>query len=176
MKAIDSALMLGLVLVPLSACATQALPIIDMHLHARHADYMGPNPPPMCAPFSIMPRWDNSVAIEEGLTFSRMPPCEGPILAATSDKQVMQDTIAVMEKRNIIGMVSGEPELMKVWKAAAPERIMVGLDLRIGSDNSQSHVATRTPAEVRALHAKGAFQVLGEVMAQYEGIPADDPR
>ncbi len=176
MKAIDPALLLVLALGPLSACATPALPIIDMHLHARQADYIGPNPPPMCAPFSVMPRWDNSVPIEEGLSFSKMPPCEKPIFAATSDKQVMDDTIAVMERRNIIGMVSGEPELMKVWKAAAPGRIMVGLDLRIGSDKSQSHVATRTPKEVRALHAKGAFQVLGEVMAQYEGIPADDPR
>src|SRR3546814_18300495 len=34
----------------------------------------------------------------------------------------------------------------------------------------------RSPAEVRSLHASGVFQVLGEVMAQYEGIPADDPR
>ena len=34
----------------------------------------------------------------------------------------------------------------------------------------------RQSDEVRALHAKGAVQVLGEVMAQYEGIPADDPQ
>ena len=88
----------------------------------------------------------------------------------------MEDTIAVMEKRNIIGMVSGEPELMATWKAAAPERVIVGLDLRIGADGAQSHVAARTPDDVRALYDKGAFQVLGEVMAQYEGIPADDPR
>ncbi len=39
-----------------------------------------------------------------------------------------------------------------------------------------SHVAARTPDDVRALYAKGAFQVLAEVMAQYEGVPADDPR
>src|SRR5687767_3267164 len=26
-------------------------PIIDMHLHARTANYIGENPPPMCAPF-----------------------------------------------------------------------------------------------------------------------------
>jgi predicted TIM-barrel fold metal-dependent hydrolase len=81
-----------------------------------------------------------------------------------------------MEKRNIIGMVSGEPALMKIWKAAAPDRVIVGLDLRIGKDKAQSHVKTRTPAEIRALHAQGAFQVLGEVMAQYEGIAADDAR
>jgi len=109
------------------AAAQQQLPIIDMHLHARHADYMGIDPPPMCAPFAVMPRWDPAQSGEAGLTFSTMPPCKQPIFPATSDQQVMDDTIAVMVKRNIIGMVSGEPELMATWKAAAPERIIVGL-------------------------------------------------
>jgi predicted TIM-barrel fold metal-dependent hydrolase len=163
-------------LFPLPTYAQQQLPIIDMHLHARHADYAGPNPPPMCAPFSMMPRWDPSQPSDSGLTFNTMPPCKKPIFPATSDKQVMDETIAVMEKRNIIGMVSGEPELMAAWKAAAPERIIVGLDLRIGAGGAQSHVAVRTLSDVRALYVRGAFQVLGEVMAQYEGIPANDPR
>lgn len=158
------------------AAAQQQLPIIDMHLHARHADYMGIDPPPMCAPFAVMPRWDPAQSGEAGLTFSTMPPCKQPIFPATSDQQVMDDTIAVMVKRNIIGMVSGEPELMATWKAAAPERIIVGLDLRIGGDGSQSHVAARSPKDVRTLYSQGKFQILGEVMAQYEGIAADDPR
>lgn len=125
-----NAFMFALLLGPMQAYAQQQLPIIDMHLHARHADYMGPTPPPMCAPFAVMPRWDPSQPGESGLTFNAMPPCEQPIFPATSDKQVMEDTIAVMEKRNIIGMVSGEPELMATWKAAAPERVIVGLDRR----------------------------------------------
>lgn len=152
------------------------LPILDMHLHARRADYLGSSPPPMCTPFAEMPRWDSSQPGDAGLGFDSEPPCKDPVFAATSDQQVLDDTLAVMKRRNIIGMVSGEPELMARWKAAAPGRILVGLDLRIGIDASQSHVAARTPAEVRALYAKGAFEVLGEVMAQYEGIAADDPR
>ena len=151
-------------------------PILDMHLHARAAAYAGPNPPPMCAPFAVMPRWDPRKGAGEGFAFQVFPPCAEPIPAAGTDDEVMQQTIAVMKRRNIIGMVSGEPERMATWKAAAPERIIVGLDLRIGGDGSQQHVAARTPEEVRALHARGAFQVLGEVMAQYEGIAADDPR
>jgi predicted TIM-barrel fold metal-dependent hydrolase len=80
-----------------------------------------------------------------------------------------------MNKRNIIGMVSGEPELMAVWKAAAPTRIIVGSDLRI-SESSNPHVKIRTPEELRALRARGLLDVLGEVMAQYEGITPDDAR
>lgn len=171
-----TAFLFALLIGPLPAAAQPPLPIIDMHLHARHADYAGPNPPPMCTPFPMMPRWDPSQPGDAGLTFNAMPPCEHPIFPATSDKQVLEETIAVMKRRNIIGMVSGEPELMATWKAAAPERIIVGLDLRIGADGAQSHVAVRAPKDVRDLYAKGAFQVLGEVMAQYEGVPADDPR
>ncbi|MEO8576458.1 MAG: amidohydrolase family protein, partial [Gemmatimonadales bacterium] len=160
----------------LAASAQTRAPIIDMHLHIRKADYMGPNPPPMCAPFSIMPRWDLPKPIEEGMTFNSMPPCEKPIFPATTDDAVMNETIAVMKKRNIIGMVSGEPEPMLKWRAAAPDRIIPGLDLRLAANKGASHVPARTPANIRALHAKGAFKVLGEVLAQYEGIPANDKR
>lgn len=170
-----SALMVVLLLVPLQVGAQQNLPIIDMHLHARKANYIGPNPPPMCTPFEVMPRWDNTQAIDEGLT-TNLPPCAKPIYAASTDEQVMRDTLAVMEKRNIIGMVSGEPDLVASWKAAAPERIIVGLDLKLGGSPSHAHVKVRSPAEVRALYERDAFQVLGEVMTQYEGIPPDDPR
>lgn len=151
-------------------------PIIDMHLHARRANYMGPNPPPMCAPFSMMPRWDLPKPIEEGMTFNTIPPCENPILPGSSDDQVMNETIAIMKRRNIIGMVSGEPELMSKWRGAERERIIPGLDLRLGVNKGASHVASRTPANVRALYRSGTFKVLGEVMAQYEGVPANDAR
>ena len=86
-----------------------------MHLHARRANYIGPDPMPMCAPFAVMPRSDPKESVRD-LVFNVDPPCENPIPAATTDEQVMRDTIAVMEKHNIIGMVSGEPELMKTWR------------------------------------------------------------
>lgn len=171
-----TALLLVLLSGASQASAQSPLPIIDMHLHARHADYLGPDPPPMCVPFEVMPRWDPSKAGDAGFAFNTMPPCSQPVPAAATDREVMEDTLAVMEALNIIGMVSGEPGLTATWKAAAPHRIIVGLDLRIGAGEGHSHVATRTPAEVQALYAAGRFQVLGEVMAQYEGMAADDPR
>jgi hypothetical protein len=108
------------------AGAEERPPIIDMHLHARRANYAGPDPMPMCAPFVVMPRSDPKESVAGGMAFNVNPPCENPIPAATTDEQVMRETIAVMEKHNIIGMVSGEPELMKTWRAAAPERIIPG--------------------------------------------------
>lgn len=169
--------LLVLILLPLpsTANAEQPLPVLDMHLHVRKADYMGPNPPPMCTPFATMPRWDNARPIGTGLTFEA-PPCPVPIWPVATDEQLMRETLAVMERRNIIGMISGEPDLVAVWKQAAPDRVIVGLDLKIGSGGTHSHVKSRTVGEVSALHQQGAFAMLGEVMAQYEGIPPDDPR
>jgi uncharacterized protein len=166
---------LALALLGSTAQAMAREPIIDMHLHARAADYAGADPQDMCTPFAVMPRADPRPSLGETMSFA-VPPCDKPVAAPKTDEEVMRQTIAVMEKRNIIGMVSGEAELMPRWKAAAPDRIIVGLDLKIGTGKGVAHVKTRSPAEVRRLFEQGRFDVLGEVMAQYEGIAANDPR
>lgn len=104
------------------------------------------------------------------------PPCEMPIPAATTDEQVLRDTLTVMERHNIIGIVSGEPELMRVWRTAAPQRIIPGIDFRLAGTPCCRHVKPKTPAQLRALHARGELKVLGEVMAQYEGLAPTDPQ
>ncbi len=159
-----------------SAAAAQRLPIIDMHLHARQAKYTGDNPMPMCAPFAVMPRSDPKNGPGAGMAMNIDPPCGKPIPAASTDEQVMRETIAVMDRHNIIGMVSGEPELMRVWRAAAPRRIIPGIDFRLSGTPCCRHVKAKSVAQLRALHARGELQVFGEIMAQYEGVAASDPR
>lgn len=156
------------------AIAAQPLPIIDMHLHARPAAYTGSNPPPMCTPFEVMPRSDPRSGIYEGMAFAR-PPCERPIPAAPTDERVMQDSIAAMERFNIYGVVSGEPDLMARWSAAS-RRIIPAIDYRLAGTPGVRHVAARSIGELRRLHAQGRLRVIGEIMAQYEGVSVDDPR
>ena len=148
-------------------------PIIDMHLHARSVS--GPGAPPMCTSSAAMPRWDQTKSLPDGLE-ANGPPCDKPIAAAPSTEEAMVQTIAVMKRRNIIGMVSGEPALMERWLRAAPDRILPGSDLRLPGTPGHKHTAPRTVAELRKLHAAGRLKVLGEVMAQYEGVDANDPR
>jgi hypothetical protein len=150
-------------------------PIIDMHLHVRPAAYAGENPPPMCAPFAIMPRSDNREGIYEGMTFNGLP-CADPIPAATTDVEVMADTLAAMEQFNIYGVTSGEPEALARWMAAAPDRIIPAADYRLPDAPGSSHVGTRTLDDLRALHAAGRLRVIGEIMAQYQGVSVADPR
>jgi len=157
------------------AAALGRPPIIDMHLHARRAGPIGPDAPALCAPPTTMPRWDNARPLAQGLSQDERP-CAHPLQPSASGEQVMRGTLAVMERRNVIGMASGEPEDIARWRAAAPERIVAGLDLRIVPRPPSARFQARSPEEVRALHAAGAFEVLGEVMAQYEGVAPDDAR
>jgi predicted TIM-barrel fold metal-dependent hydrolase len=150
-------------------------PIIDMHLHVRAAGYAGDDPPPMCAPFAVMPRSDNTVGVYEGMTFNREP-CPHPIAAASTDDQVMRDTLAEMERFNIYGVVSGEPDAVAHWMTVGPGRIMPAVDYRLPGTPGSAHVGTRTLKDLRSLHGQGRLRVIGEIMAQYEGVSVDDPR
>ena len=162
----------GLLAVALMAPATAAEPIIDMHLHARTALYSGDDPPPMCTPFEIMPRAGTSPT---DLQFNRKP-CARPILPARTDEAVLAGTLEAMRRHNIFGVVSGEPELVAKWRAAAPDRIIPAFDFRLPGTSGARHVAARSVEELRRLHRAGRFAVLGEMMGQYEGVAPNDPR
>lgn len=159
----------------LGSSALARPPIIDMHLHSRKGDYAG-ELPKLCLPVTYMPRWDNSLPIDTGVVTHVEPTCRHPLVAVTGADAFMRATVALMEKRNIIGMVTGEPDVMAMWKAAAPERVIVGSDLRLAKSGADGRLRSRTPDELRALHDQGLLDVIGEVMSQYEGIGPDDAR
>lgn len=171
-----------LVLSGMQAHAQKRLPILDMHMHARTANHYGPPPLPLCAPVDKMPIWDQSKSLLEVLEQSP-PPCKKPVWSPKTDEEVMQQTIAVMEKYNIIGMLGGKPELVKKWVNAAPGRFIPSLDFRLDratgtatavGDGSKFNLMS--PDEMRALYNQGGFAVLGEVLNQYAGIAPDDER
>lgn len=150
-----------------------------MHLHARPADYLGEPPIPICAPVERMPRWDNSKPLES--IFTDVALCDDPVMSPRTDDALLQETLDVMRRRNIYGVVGGEPARVKAWAEAGGNRIIKGLDLvfddatgdaRFGRDSD----AVTTPEDIRALFESGGFLVLAEVMNQYAGIKPDDPR
>lgn len=159
----------------ISLALATAAPIIDMHLHARRAGYAGGNSPPMCTPFAIMPRSDAKVGVYEGMDFNG-PPCAKPVAPATSDVAVLKGTLAEMAAHNIFGVVSGEPALIAQWTEASPDRFMPAIDYRLAGTPGSKHVAPKSLDQLRALHKAGQLTVIGEIMAQYEGVALDDPR
>jgi uncharacterized protein len=60
-------------------------PIIDMHLHALHADDLGPPPQFISAPNPLWPTRDpKTPGGEYGATFTKTPPCASPLRSPTT--------------------------------------------------------------------------------------------
>jgi len=163
-------LYLAFTLLATSAPAQERPPILDMHLHAVEANSQGPPPLGMCTPIEPFPSWDPKRPYDE--TFMAMlkaPACADPVWSPMTDAEVMSQTLAIMKRRNIIGVLSGPPERLAAWRASAPERFIPGLLFQIG-DGAPS------PDSLRRMHERGDFAVLGEVTNQYAGIAPDDER
>lgn len=150
--------------------AQERPPILDMHLHALAADQQGPPPLAMCTPMEF-PAWDPREAWGEAfIAMHKEPSCPDPVWSPVTDDELMTETIEVVNRLNIIGVLSGpDPDRIATWMAAAPERFIPGLVLEFGDSG-----AGFSTASLRSLHAAGQLTVLGEVVNQYAGIAPND--
>ncbi|WP_120077338.1 amidohydrolase family protein [Aurantiacibacter odishensis] len=145
-------------------------PVIDVHLHASGAEDNGPAPNGVCPGMAADLRYTGdrswpAVVVDMMLN----PACENPILGPATDEEVMEQTIAEMERRNVIGILSSSAEDFATWSAAAPGSFMRGHALNIDWEDAPP------PAEIAEDYDAGEFAVLAEVTNQYGGILADDP-
>ncbi|KPK56582.1 MAG: hypothetical protein AMS22_00625 [Thiotrichales bacterium SG8_50] len=153
----------------LAVNAQERPPIIDVHLHALPVDHQGPPPVAMCTPISP-PVWDQTEPY--GQVFMAMlknPTCEDPVWSPTTESELLSRTIAVMERENVFGVLSGTTDLVAKWMEAAPGRFYPGLGFQIGPD-------TPSPETLEQLHRDGRLDVLAEITNQYRGILPGDPR
>ncbi|HEX6941327.1 MAG TPA: amidohydrolase family protein [Gemmatimonadaceae bacterium] len=156
---------------PISIAAQQREPIIDVHMHALPADAQGPPPLGMCTPFPEFPAWDPATPYRDVfLAKLKNPACADPIWSPATDDELMTQTLALMQRRNIIGVLSGPPARVAAWVKADPSRFIRGLSFQLGD------TTTPSPETLRALHAGRELRVLGEVTNQYAGILPDDSR
>jgi predicted TIM-barrel fold metal-dependent hydrolase len=152
------------------ALAETPPPIIDMHLHASAADANGPPPLGLCAPFPEFPLPGDDESWEiRFIAWQKKPPCADPVWSPGTDDELMRQTIAVIKRRNVYGVLSGAPDRVRQWRDAAPGRFIAGMGFQLGRD-------AVTPERLRELHAEGRLEVLAEVTNQYVGIGPSDPR
>lgn len=153
-----------------TALAQRPLPVIDMHAHALAADSQGPPPLGFCTPIDPLPVWDPARPYSDVfMAMHKQPPCKDPVWSPMTDKELMDQTIAVMKRRNIYGALSGTPDRVATWMKAAPGQFIPGLLFQVGRDNP-------SPDDLRALHAEGRLAVFGEIINQYAGIEPNDER
>jgi predicted TIM-barrel fold metal-dependent hydrolase len=152
--------------------AQDRLPIFDMHLHALAADSQGPPPLAMCTPIEPMPTWDQSrpFAATFMAVLKEHPPCDDPVWSPMTEEEIQAQTLELMKRFNIIGVVSGTTERVARWRAAAPDRVIPGLVFNVATDSAM------TPDVLRRLMENDDIQVFGEIVNQYAGVAPDDER
>jgi predicted TIM-barrel fold metal-dependent hydrolase len=84
-----------------------------------------------------------------------------------TDEELMEATVAIMERRNIIGVTSGPRR--NAWQARAADRIIPGNQILMNLRPPPSVDFMRTQIE------NGDFRVFGEITFQYAGIEPNDP-
>ncbi len=95
--------------------------------------------------------------------FSLTPP------RAESDEAMMTETLAAMERFNVVKAVfSGTERFVEAWHQAAPERVLRGT-------NFASACGDQRMAQLRQFHVDRGYEVMGEISWQFAGIPPNAP-
>lgn len=138
-----------------------------MHLHAYPANGNGPPGQMVCPGVAADLRFDPGSSWPQRFG-QRMSSgnCDAPIQAAMTDIEVRDQTIEALRRHNARGVLSGSPEKLSDWIAAAPDLFFPGPNFR-GRDNDPS-------AELGEQFRTGTLEVFAEITAQYLGIMADD--
>ena len=168
MKTLTS-LLVFLLFLPILA-QEKPLPILDMHLHALPANFMGPPPLAFCLPTENFP------VKEKGIPYSKtfvkwekepnsvVPDCD-PLWSTEGSDEIMRKTMDIMEKYNIVGVTSGP--LVHAYKKENPDRIINSLFFNLAYNPPPLD-------SLRVWFENGTYEVFGEVTNQYAGITADD--
>lgn len=171
----DLLLALGLLALPVAVTAGGRQPIIDMHLHAVSPAINGGIPPHgTCMPLASMPRRDAAEAYDAVFSAAMANhDCKDPLPTPATDDEMRVQTLAMLEKHNVIGVLSAHSDAYdKAWRKAAPERLIPAGPVFLDPLKIDAGVVAR----VKAMKASGDLAVLGEIGPQYSGILPDDPR
>jgi predicted TIM-barrel fold metal-dependent hydrolase len=139
-------------------------PIIDMHIHANHANFAGIVPMTLCIFNDEFPA--TSTGNDWGDTLiAAAKKCRHALVSEFTDDDVRNKTFELFRKHNIYGVTSGR--LTESWHKAEPKRVIPSFYIRgDGKDPS--------PDSLRKLFREGKFKVLGEIAVQYNGMAPDD--
>lgn len=168
----DRLLIFGTILAIIPGCVGQQPlrePIIDVHLHALPVTYFGGSaekPSTICAPLAYIPGWDaKDIANYPSIQF----PCVKTLWAPRSDDELMTKTIAILDEMNITAIAGGTPAVVDRWVRAKPARVLPAADFNRERNG-------RIPVgELREAIATRHVAALAEILAQYEGVPANSP-
>lgn len=156
----------------LFAQTKKPLPVIDMHMHATHANESGPPPMTMATPFRDWGYHDpkDSFATVFMHVMKSNTWSEKSVTSPTTDDSLQSLTIDALKRRNVYAVTSGDISVVRKWKKAAPDRIINSVMWGFGE--IQNHGLTVDSLE--KIFKSGEFKVFGEIAIQYEGYSPSD--
>jgi predicted TIM-barrel fold metal-dependent hydrolase len=155
------------VAVPAAAQTAQAKapPVLDIHVHTLGGF---PGVGPMC-PFNSQ-FLASDPKTKEATSGWADQNCALPLQASTTPDEYMKAMVAEWDRLNVTAVVMGDPESVRKWKAAAPQRVIMGTSFM----NSPTAGSFDPIEKLRPEFATGGFQVMGEIGLQYQGMSPSD--
>ena len=96
-----------------SVCAQKKpAPIIDMHVHANHANFAGSVPMTICIYNDAFQHTPTGASWGDTL-MAAAKKCKHPLTSPLTDDEVMNQTLSIFRKRNIIAVTNGR--LLEKW-------------------------------------------------------------
>ncbi len=137
------------------------LPIIDVHVHAMK---VSPGFAVEMCPWFLkdMPGSDPG---QPRMAFLNGE-CVDPLQPAKSDQEMQAAVLATMERLNMTIVAYGDPQILRQWKKAAPDRVIPGIGV---SSPDEMSVKAFTDSL-----SSGFYKVMGEVAPQYRGLSPSD--
>ncbi len=153
------------------AYANEPEPIIDVHLHAESAASMPPGQKMCMEMLRHVPPVDpgKDPILRTLGEWNQDPGCDDPMVASATNEDLMRDTIAILRRYNIRGVVGASPDVLEKWMSAAPNHVIPSRHFSLGFD------AEITPEDIEREFKAGKFEVLGEVTNQYHGFAPNAP-
>lgn len=143
-------------------------PVIDMHMHAWSLSDFGGEPPEACAG----PDGIEMLGVDPGkpFDFKAQMRCANTLKAPPTDKAILAETLAQMERFNIVaGVIAGDRELVASWRAAGAGRFITAanffVDEKLPKRSRVAHLERRVKS--------GETRVFAEITPQYRGLPPD---
>lgn len=145
-------------------------PVIDMHMHAWSLSEFGGQSVPGCLGAKGVDM--HGIDPAKPFDFTAQVTCKEMTQSPRTDAEVLAHTIAQMDRFKIVsGVIAGDRDMVAKWRKAHPGRFIPAANFFIGeTPPPASHVA-QLEKQIRA----GETQVLGEITAQYRGLPPDHP-
>lgn len=133
-------------------------PIIDVHMHAFPANWLGKPSVSFCQGHVT-----DYLPSSKPIGFKELLNCDEVISGAT-DSIIMNKSFEMMKKYNIVKAVASGSK-MNEWKKANPDGIISSLMFLLSDKISAD--------SVRTIIKRDSIKVIGELGPQYEGLPAD---